>query len=450
MINRPSLLAAVGRLSSAVRRLPTAVCLLRSAVCLLCLLPSAVLAQDTTRGVRIGLTYAPGTRPGVFITPVAGLNADSVGVILARDLDYGDRVTVTPADAGAAPTGALNYPLYASLGAAAVVQAAVTATGSLHVAVHDVAGARVLNVFDYPLPSPPLGPEWRLAVHRGSDEVERVVTGMRGIAATRALFERDGGLWIIDSDGAFPHAVAGTEGALSPAWHPTGRSFAYDELLNTGHHTIVVRDLATGASHRFATRYTLNIMPAFSPDGSTLAFVSGDDGTDIYTVAPFGNAQPVRLTAGRGTTNAQPSFSPDGRQVAFTSSRLGHPEVYIMDADGTNPDLLTTTVYSDQLYRSNPAWSPDGRRVAFQSQISGVFQIMAINLRDRSVQGLTSEGRNEEPSWAPDGRHLLFTSTRSGTKQLWVLDTESGRTRQLTHGTAAREGAWSPRLDAAH
>jgi TolB protein len=425
----------------------------------ICLLPSALVAQDTGRvhqdttpaqGVRIGLTYAPGTRPGVFIVPITGLNADSVGAILARDLDYGDRVTVTAADSGPPPTGPLNYPLYASLGAAAVVQAAVTAGGSLHIAVHDVAGARVMNVFDFPLPAPPLGPAWRLAVHRGSDEIERVVTGVRGVASTRALFERGGYLWIVDSDGAFPHAIPGTGGALTPAWHPNGRYVAYDELANTGHHTIVVRDLAAGTSRRFATRFTLNTMPAFSPDGSTLAFVAGGDGTDIYTVAPLGNTPPARVTFGPGsTTNAQPSYSPDGRQIAFTSSRLGHPEVYIMDADGTNADLLTTTVYSDQMYRSNPAWSPDGRRVAYQSLISGVFQIMAINLRDRSVQGFTSEGRNEEPSWAPDGRHLLFTSTRSGAKQLWVLDTESGRTRQLTHGGAAREGAWSPRLDAA-
>jgi TolB protein len=414
--------------------------------------PSIVRSQDTTaagRGVRIGLTYAPGTRPGVFVTSVSGPNADSVKAMLVRDLDYGDRVSVIAADSGDAPTGTLNYQAYAAAGAAAVVQASVTPGGSLHIVVHDVAGARVMSVSDFPLPMPALGPEWRLAVHRGSDDVEHVVTGVRGIAATRAAFVRDGSLWLIDADGSQAHAVSGTEGALSPAWHPSGRYVAYDEMANTGHHTIVVRELATGTTHRVSTRYTLNISPAFSPDGNTVVFAAGDDGSDLFSAKPFENSSPIRLMATRSMSNASPTFSPDGKQVAFTSNRLGHAEVYIMDADGTNPDLLTTTAFGDQLYRSDPDWSPDGRRVAFQSQVGGVFQIMAINLRDRSVQSLTSEGRNEEPSWAPDGRHLLFTSNRSGAKQLWVLDTDSGRLRQLTHGGSARLGAWSPRLDAA-
>src|ERR1017187_10140247 len=178
-----------------------------------CCLPSAVLSQDTsvTRGIRIGLTYAPGTRPGVLIVPVSGPNADSVRVVLARDLDFGDRITVIQSDGGEAPTRTLNYPVYASLGAAAVVQASVTPAGSLHIVVHDVGGARVMDVADYPLPAPALGAEWRLAVHRGSDEVERVVTGVKGIAATRAVFEHEGMLWIVDSDGSHAHAVLGTE-----------------------------------------------------------------------------------------------------------------------------------------------------------------------------------------------------------------------------------------------
>ena len=136
-----------------------------------------------------------------------------------------------------------------------------------------------------------------------------------------------------------------------------------------------------------------------------------------------------------------------GANFAFTSGRSGHPEVYTADFDGSNMELLTPFNFGDQNYRSNPDWSPDGRSIVFQSQLDGLFQIMTINLRDRSIKQLTSEGANEDPSWAPDGRHVVFTSTRTGVKQLFVLDTESGRARQLTHSSGSRLSAWSRYLD---
>jgi len=407
---------------------------------------SRAVAQDPTP-VRIGLTYAPGTKPGVLVTPIVGPGADSIRAILLRDFDYGDRLTVIAADGEAAPNGALNYALYAKLGAAAVVQATITPTGALHVAVHDVAGARVMSVGDFPLPTPAFGADWRMTIHGAADEVERWITGQSGIAKTRIAFERGGQLWTVDSDGANPRAIPGTEGGLSPDWHPSGRYITYADLGADGSH-IVVRDLGAGSNRRVSNRGGTNITPSFSPDGNTIVFASGDDGTDLYLVSPFESGAPHRISAGRGSLNASPSFSPDGRRIAFTSGRLGHPEVYITDADGTNADLLTTSGFGDQLYRSNPDWSPDGRKVAFQSQINGVFQVMTIGVSDRNVQGLTSEGRNEDPSWSPDSRHLVFTSTRSGTKQLWVLDTETYRTRQLTFGASARMAAWSSRFGA--
>src|ERR1700693_887490 len=97
-------------------------------------------------------------------------------------------------------------------------------------------------------------------------------------SATRAMYERGGSLWIVDSDGAQAHAVSGTEGGLSPTWHPTGRYVAYQQLANTGHHTIVVKDLSgASAAKSFSAGHTLNMTPAFSPDGNTLAFASGGD-----------------------------------------------------------------------------------------------------------------------------------------------------------------------------
>ncbi|MGA0920546.1 MAG: hypothetical protein ACO32Z_05395 [Gemmatimonadaceae bacterium] len=407
--------------------------------------PQRLAAQEP--GVRIGLTYTPGSQPGIYLLPVRGVDGDSIRRIIGRDLAFGHRLTVISPDSGAVPpAGRLNYPLYARLGAAGVVQVVLQADGSAQVTLHDVVAAQAQESRRFTLPGPPFSPAWRLAVHGIADAVEEWVTGTRGIAASRVLFVRGGVLWQIDSDGANEQPVPGVGAALGPAWHPDGRSIAFARMREDGT-SVVVRELASGAERRVPTSAPLSLSPAFSPDGRWLAFAAGESGTDLY-LAPLGawEEPPLRVTVGRGSTNAQPTFAPDGRRLAFTTSRLGRHEIYLTDADGANPELLTSTVMTEAPYRADPAWSPDGRFVAFSTQIDGRFQIATITLRDRTVRQYTTEGINEDPAWAPDGRHLVFTSSRTGTRQLWVLDTESGRVRQLTRGVAARMGAWSPRL----
>ena len=420
----------------------------------------SVRAQDTTppRGVHIGLAYDAGVKPGVVVGLVRGATGDSVRAIVMRDFDAGDRIEVigapgtSGADAVAQIGAGVNYKVWKALGAAAAAQMTLTA-GGVHVAVYDVAKQSLLQTRDFPLPAPALAADWRLAVHGVSDEVERWITGTKGVAATRVLFVRGGRIHVIDSDGWGERAVSEPGLALSPAWHPGGHLIAYSASHDRGWR-IMLRDLAGGTARALGTTpQGLNITPVFSPDGGTLVYAHGDeDGTDLYAVAMTGltpGASARRVTVGHGADNVSPSFSPDGGRIAFTSGRLGHPEVYVADADGANAEMLTPFAYGDEIYRSNPDWSPDGRQVAYQAQISGVFQLMAITLRDRSVRQLTSEGRNEDASWAPDGRHLVFASTRTGAMELFVLDAESGRARQLTHGGGSRLPAWSPALTVA-
>ena len=411
---------------------------------------SPLHAQDTTRGVRLTLEYRPGVRPGVLVLPVRGSDADSIRTILERDLDHGNRISVValpPADAASlvpAPGAAPNWGLLARLGAAGVVQVTQT-TGGVHVAVYDVGRQAVLEAENFPLAGVRLGREWRRSVHGVADEIERWITGTRGIAQTRIAFVRGRGLYVIDSDGAMETAVPVAAPPMSPAWHPAGSALAYN-TYGVGSR-VVVHDFATGRARTISsTAGGVNQTPVFSPDGEAVAYAhAGEDGNaELYRV-PAAGGSARRITAGRGSLNMSPSFSPDGRRMVFTSSRAGHPEVYIMDADGTNAELLTSFVFGEQSYQANPDWSPDGRLVAYQAQIAGRFQLKTIAVRDRSTRVLTSEGLNEDPSWAPDGRHLVFTSTRSGSRQLWVLDVESGRTRQLTRNAGARSPAWSRR-----
>src|SRR4051812_2460850 len=152
----------------------------------------SVKAQDTLpidRGVRIGITYTPGLRPGLLVLggPHDGL-LDSVRAILQRDLDYSDRfelITLPGGDsltvglesrapqAGTAPSGSaggpfVNYPLYAALGAdlAVNIARAVNVTG---ITVYDVKGETIKRQLTVSAASIS-DPDFRMQVHRAADE----------------------------------------------------------------------------------------------------------------------------------------------------------------------------------------------------------------------------------------------------------------------------------------
>jgi TolB protein len=134
--------------------------------------------------------------------------------------------------------------------------------------------------------------------------------------------------------------------------------------------------------------------PAWSPDGSRLAFSSGGD---IYVINPDGSGH-ARLTNGPSVASFR-SWSPDGSKIAFTSARNGSLELYVMNADGTNPTRLTTP---DSVVE--PAWSRDWRKIVFAR--SGDIYVM--NADGTSVTRLTSLGSSGQPAWSPDGTRVAF------------------------------------------
>jgi tol-pal system beta propeller repeat protein TolB len=287
----------------------------------------------------------------------------------------------------------------------------------------------------------------RMGLHHITDEVEMWITGKRGIAATRISYVHNGLIRVVDSDGFNDKPLTRRGLSLSPAWHPSGRKLIYSKFLEGGAGTQLEEvDFATGKT-RTISGGGLNITPEYSTDGRYVIYASGNEsGTDLM-MAPIDSPTVIqRLTFGRGSDNGSPTFSPDGRRIAFFSSRSRFPQIYTMDADGTNVQLLTPFTPGVRSYRAAPDWSPDGRAVAYEQQ-NGDFQVWMISVRDKEPRQLTSEGENEGPSWAPDGRHISLSSTRGGSKQIWILDTESGRFRQLTRNSGARLSAWSPMIN---
>ena len=393
-------------------------------------------AQDTTAsGVRVGITYAPGSRPSLAVNgPAAPALADSVRTVLHRDLDFSDRFEITTVPAGAAAGDGVNLVV------------TIEASGDrLRVSALDNRSGQVVHAAPLNLDG-----GWRGATHRIADEIVRAVTGERGIAATALLFVRNGRIARVDADGAHL-SVLRTAGfpSLSPAWSPDGRRMAYTAFVNAGQ-PIVVQDLA-GAARQLVpgTEYGLNITPVFSPDGRKLAFAHGTEaGTDIYLSEQAGGGwrQAAAITQGRFADNLSPAWSPDGSRLAFISNRARTPQLYVMSVDGTSQEVLARFDFGATGQSSAPAWAPDGSQIAFHREVGGSPQIFVLDVATRGLRQLTGSGRNEDPSWAPDSRHLAFVSSRSGQREVWVLDLETGRLRQLTTGGGARLPAWSPRL----
>jgi TolB protein len=290
----------------------------------------------------------------------------------------------------------------------------------------------------------------RLGIHVVSDEVERWITGTRGISATRIAFIDGKQLKIVDSDGANERTIPTVGAALSPAWHPSGRYLVYSDADDHGTRIAQV-DLRTMKARLLAaSNRGLNITPAYTRDGKDIVWASGGDSpAELVIASAAGDDSVPRPFAGRtGFETTSPSFSPDGKQIVFMSPFPLTPQLYTMNVNGTGLKRITPVVVGKRSYRTGAEWSPAGDEIAFQQQ-NGDFQVWTIRVKDRVMTQLTNEGENEDPAWAPDGRHLSMTRRLGAIgdpRAIWILDERTGRVRQLTVTGDARLSDWSPPL----
>jgi len=132
-----------------------------------------------------------------------------------------------------------------------------------------------------------------------------------------------------------------------------------------------------------------------------------------------------------------PHYSPDGTRLAFASTRSGAEEIWIANADGTNPRQVTTMSGPEC---ANPQWSPDGTRIVFSSTAAGSFDLYLLDPETTAARRLTSdEGMEDHPRWSRDGRWIYFNrwGDRPGITDIWKVSPDGGSPVRVTTGGGA-------------
>ncbi|HEX6928557.1 MAG TPA: amidohydrolase family protein [Gammaproteobacteria bacterium] len=192
-----------------------------------------------------------------------------------------------------------------------------------------------------------------------------------------------------------------------------------------------------------------------SPDGETIVF---DLLGDIFTI-PFEGGEATQVTSGMAW-DMQPRFSPDGSEIAFTSDRAGGDNIWIMNADGSDPRQLT-----DESFRllNNPAWTPDGEYIAARKHFTGTRSLGSGEIwlyHTGGGEGLQmTEKPNDQkdvndPAFSPDGRYLyfdqdttagdIFEYNKDSTGQIYVVRRLDRKTGEIENYITGPGGAIKP------
>src|SRR5437667_72219 len=168
---------------------------------------------------------------------------------------------------------------------------------------------------------------------------------------------------------------------------------------------------------------------------SSRAFPNTPGKFQLYAVERSNLAQLTKLTPDT-TSASDPAFSPDGSRIAFVSQRDGNAEIYVMNADGTGATRLTNDPQPD----GRPGFTPDGQSVVFHSaRPAGKQQIWVVNVDGTGLTQLTRDSVNSAPSVSPDGQTIAYVSQRNKDADIWLMARDGSNQRQFTRSPQQRE-----------
>ncbi len=260
--------------------------------------------------------------------------------------------------------------------------------------------------------------------------------------AGEIAFSRDGKIYRANADGTGLVQLSAGPADSEPAWSRDGSRIAFSRGGEAGGIYVMTADGANPVRRVSAGR-----SPTWSPDDRWVAFSCGahDAGAVCKVSADDDGAAPITVLT-TTVSVLHPAWSPDGTRIAFSSDWILVDfwlDIWLVSPDGTQATVLRSHDPQPTFDELQPAWSPDGRRIALVTCPltwsycdSGALAVMSAD--GSGLMRLATTSGYAHPTWSPDGQIIAFASANAIE---WVTTDGSQRGRIIANGTSP---AWRP------
>lgn len=272
----------------------------------------------------------------------------------------------------------------------------------------------------------------------------------------RVAFANEIDIWSMNGDGSNPIRLTvngGTVFDYEPSFRPDGRKILFASNRNNSRFEIFEMDPDGNNVRQITDAVGGSFTPSYDASGTKITFVSRrapGNRTNLFVMNADGTGQTQLTSFPSNVSVDDPNFNHDASRIVyerrFPDVQNFDVDIYTINPDGTNDQLLTTSTADD----TDPSFSPDGSKIVFISTRNGNAEVYIMNADGTDQTRLTITGQTErDPGFTPDGRSIVFSKTSD--RKLYMMNLDGTNVRRVSSnmstGFAEYQASYAPQLD---